>query len=409
MKFSLDKTYLILLFYISPFIDALSGYLILSKILPEGGVGSPSQLFRLFLIILSILILLKNKKYFHISMILIVYIIFMEFVFFYIHGNVFGYIIGLVYGSKLIYLLLIYLTLYYLYSVKKISFKSLLTYIQKYVLTMGILLVVPFILGVGFSSYEEGTFGNKGFFAAGNGLGIFMGTGLMLSIYYWKYTRKRYSLFLSLFLVFSTVIIGTKTVFIFSLVALIFMIYYLKNYYLKHAILFILLYIFIFYSQDISDSLKTIFDVVFYRLNNNDSFISFLMSNRDVYFQDAISNISYEGLYALRLFFGLGAYVSFRNPYEQLNSIDILESDFSDIFFMYGLLVLFIYLFIFIIVMSQCFIKKQFFLGLIFFMLFSHSLLAGHVLFNGMSGIMLPFLILLILTFKPKIPIKGFR
>ena len=112
MKFTLDKIYFVLIFYISPFIDALSGYLILSEILPEGGAGSPSQLFRLTIISLSIFILLKNRKYFYIAMLSIFYIILIEFIFYNIHTSIFGYIIGLIYGSKLIYLLLLFLTLY---------------------------------------------------------------------------------------------------------------------------------------------------------------------------------------------------------------------------------------------------------------------------------------------------------
>lgn len=400
MKFTLDKIYLILIFYISPLIDALSGYLILSEILPSGGAGSPSQLFRLTIISLSIFILLKNRKYFYIAMFSIFYIILIESIFFNIHTSIFGYIIGVIYGSKLIYLLLLFLTLYYLYRNNEIDFNSLLKYIQKYVLVMALLLIIPFSLGIGFNTYYEGTFGTKGFFAAGNGLGIFMGVGIMLSVYYWQYTRSKYSLLISIIIIFATVIIGTKTAFIFSLTGLLSIVLYLKSRYISYFILVTVTTLIIFYYQEITDSLEIIFDVIFLRLQNNDSFISFLMSNRDVYFQDAISSICYDGMYILRLVFGFGVYVSFRDPLSTLQGMDTLESDFADIFFMYGLLVLFMYIFILIKINIRFLLKKQFFLGLVFLMLSLHSLLAGHVLFNGMSGLMLPFLILLALTFK---------
>lgn len=110
MKISLNQSFLILLFYVSPFVDAMSGYLILSGMLSDGGAGSPSQLFRLLLITLSLIILTKSKKYFISLLLLIFYIIVFEFSIFQIHLSPFGYIVSLIYATKLIYLVLVFYT-----------------------------------------------------------------------------------------------------------------------------------------------------------------------------------------------------------------------------------------------------------------------------------------------------------
>ena len=402
MRISIYKIYLILIFYIAPFIDAFSGYLILSGIISEGGVGSPSQLFRLFLIFISIYIISKNKRLFYFSLFSIFYCILLEYIVFQLHLSFFGFIVGFVYDSKILYLLLIFLTLYYMNTINYISFIKLLKYLNNYILLMSLFLILPFFLGIGFPTYYEGTFGTKGFFSAGNGLGIFMGAGFLLSIYYWQYTREKYSLLKTLIICFSTIIIGTKTVFIITLIGLIFIIYYLNNKYLSRFVFILVISSVTYFYIEIIDILNIIFDVVFKRLSNNESFISFIMSNRDVYFMEAINNISYEGLYILRILFGMGAYISFRNPYEIINGIDTLESDFADIFFMYGIIGLILYFIIIFLLIRSLFIKRLFFLCFIFFLFISHSLVAGHILFNGMSGTLFPILAILTISLKNK-------
>ena len=193
MKINLNLIYLILLFYIAPFVDAISGYLVLSGIIAEGGTGSPSQIFRLILLLLSLKIISKNKKKSIIAFFFVLYIICIESIFSIIHNNIYGYIVGLVYGSKLFYLYFIYLSLDILFKSNIISFSILLKYIRNYILLTAIILSISFVSGLGFNTYAEGTFGFKGFYAAGNGLGIFQGIGLLLSIYYWKIIQDKYN------------------------------------------------------------------------------------------------------------------------------------------------------------------------------------------------------------------------
>ena len=120
------------------------------------------------------------------------------------------------------------------------------------------------------------------------------------------------------------------------------------------------------------------------------------MSERDVYFIDAITNLETNGVYALRLITGLGALISFRSPHVNFNSIDTLESDLTDLIFTYGIISVLVYLG-WAIYLHYQYISKRLFFGIIFTLLILHSVLAGHILFNGMSGVLLPTFSLLIL------------
>lgn len=398
MKISLPQIYIILLFYIAPFIDAASGYLILSEIIPEGGAGSPSQFFRLILLLIALRLTMLYEKFFYIVTFLIIYIIAVEFIFFMVHNSFYGYIIGLVYGSKLIYLMLTFMTLFILLKNHTISFLRLLKHIRNYIAITAILLILPFIFGLGFNTYGEGTFGFKGYYAAGNGLGIFMGIGLLLSIYYWKITNERYSLILSFIIMFSTIIIGSKTALILSIFGFSSIIFLQHNIYIKSMVIVIIFLVVGIFLDHLLGAFNQVFDVIIFRFGNSESFLSFIFSNRDNYFIDAINTVSLDGLFLLRLFFGFGVYISFRDPMTSYNVIDILESDFADIFFMYGMVFILFYMMFIFFHLYQVFNKKKFFLGFVFLLLMTHSILAGHVLFNGMSGVLVPLLSLLILN-----------
>ena len=398
MKISISKTYLILLFYIAPFIDALSGYLVLSKIIMEGGAGSPSQLFRLLIMLIALILLLEDKKKFLTIVLFVGYVITIEFSFFMIHQNLYGYIIGLVYGNKLVYLLLIFMSLHIMLKSKFLSYLDLIKHIRNYITITAIILSLSFLFGVGFNTYGEGTFGFKGFFAAGNGLGVFQGIGLLISIYYWKVTQERYSLVFALIILFSTVIIGSKTALILSLLGFLSIIIFTKSIWLKSLVILLISLTIGIYINDILDIFYTVFDVILFRFGNSDSIFSWIFSNRDNYFIDAINSVSFDGLLILRLFIGFGAFISFREPLGNYPSIDILESDFADVLFMYGILFIVIYVLFILFNLYKGLNSKKFFLTFIFLLIISHSLIAGHVLFNGMSGVLVPLLSLLILN-----------
>lgn len=406
MRISIYKTYLILIFYIAPFIDAFSGYLILSGIISEGGAGSPSQIFRFIVLILMLLISWRDKKIFYFLIGFIVYIIFIEFSFFVVHQNIYGYIIGLVYGNKLVYLVLVFISLYILIKNNQLSFIILLMHLRNYIVITSLIMIISFLSGTGFNTYDEGTFGIKGFFAASNGLGIFMGIGLLLSIYYWKITRENFSLLLVFMILFSTIIIGSKTALLLSIVGFVSIVLFLNNIFLTTFVSVAVLSFIGYYFDEIVTIFYTIFDVIIFRFGNSDSIFSWIFSNRDNYFVDAISSISFDGFLFLRLFVGFGTYISFRNPFESYLSIDVLETDFADILFMYGLFFIVFYMFFILFNLYNGIKNKKYYLSFLFILLMGHSLIAGHVLFNGMSGLLVPLLSIFLLTNKQELKCK---
>lgn len=397
MTINIDKLFILCLFYLAPVIDALSGYLILSNFLQEGAAGSPSQVFRFFILVLMLFILSQSRQFLWKVSLFFAYIVSVEIYFFIFHQNSYGLAIGIVYGSKVGYLIMVFLTLSFLINRHCLTSIDLLRHTRNYIAITAAILIFSFLSGLGFNTYAEGTFGVKGFFAAGNGLGVFMGIGLLLSIYYWYISRERFALLISLVIFFATVIIGSKTAFLLGLIGLLSILVFLKSLILIIFATLAAFSIIGFYANEIFDLLSTIFDVILFRYENSESIFSWIFSNRDNYFANAISQISFEGFLLLRIIIGFGAYISFREPFQTYPAIDILESDMADILFMYGVVMLIFYFMFIVTGLYKGIIRKHYFLTLSFILLMGHSFIAGHVIFNGMSGVLVPILFLLIL------------
>ncbi len=391
MKTLLTNTVVVSLFYLTAFVDVFSGVLILGGILPEGGAGSPSQLFRFFLLFLLFRVAMLSRRFFYNLSFFIIYILSVELISFLFHQSAYGLIIGLIYGGKIIYLLLVYYALKVLVYNQYLTTSRVKKHIKRYILLTSLLLLLPFFLNIGNSTYLEGTFGFKGFFSSGNGLGVFLGVSSLLLIYHFKIHKSYYSFLRSIITLFATLIVGSKTALFFFVTGISTLLFSIKRYL---SILFMVMggLVLIYYLPSLINTFGVVFDVIVFRFNNADNFFSFIMSNRDVYFLDAIENYRIDGFLFFRIFFGFGVYTSFRDPSNHYLSFDTLESDFADLFFMYGLFSLLIY---FSIILYFGFIglrKRKYFLSIIFIFLIFHSLFAGHVILNSMSGVMLPLI-----------------
>jgi hypothetical protein len=80
-KIILIFIYIILL--VTPFIDTLTGFLILSGIMHEGSLGSPSQIIRLVILVLSLILSIQNNiKLLQILLIGLYYISLRNYIFF---------------------------------------------------------------------------------------------------------------------------------------------------------------------------------------------------------------------------------------------------------------------------------------------------------------------------------------
>lgn len=399
MKVNLSDIFLLSIFYLAPFIDAFSGYLVLNGIILEGSAGSPSQVFRLLVAVLMLFFLINNNALSYPIVFFVLYIIIVEIFFFVFHQDILGLVIGFIYGSKIVYLAMVFCTLSVLKN-NLISSSMLLLHLRNYIAITASLLILSFLSGFGFNTYAEGTFGFKGFFAGGNSLGIFLGVGLLLSIYYWSLLRRPFPFFVCVTILVSLVVVGSKTALLLSLLGVTSIIFFLRSRLLVAFVLVVLLVVGLTFSNEIIHAFFKVYDVILFRFSNSASISSWVLSYRDIYIADAIGQVSYDGLLLFRLFIGFGAYVSFRDPFQSYGSIDILESDVADLFFMYGGLMVLGYLIVILCALYHGLIRRKYFLVMSFLLLIAHSIMAGHVIFNGMSGVMVPAIFLLL--FMPR-------
>ena len=390
----------ILFFYcltiLGPFVDAFTGYLVLGRILEEGGIYSPSQLFRLLLLLVLFITLIKKQKGIPILVSIFFYAVMLEFTSFCFHNSGKGFALGIIYSTKIVYTLGIYFLTTWALENNVLTEK----HITKLISTGGIItasiLTLSFFMGIGYNTYAEGTFGFKGPFPGGNGLGVYLGVCLGLYINNInKLSRK--DIFPLSVMFFSTVIIGTKTALFLVLLSLIFVLYKSR---FKIIIIPAAVIIGGYYFQSIYDVFFKVFDVIAFRVGKADNLLEYMLSNRDTYLVDAFKSWNIDGFNALRVFFGSGVYVSFRSLRSLDGKYDTLESDLWDLFFMYGLIssILYVTLIFWVLIKSY---KKQ--LSITFFLIAfmcTHSIMAGHMLFNGMTGALFAMVVSVSTTLK---------
>lgn len=249
------------------------------------------------------------------------------------------------------------------------------------------ILLITYFLGIGFSTYDEGAFGFKGPFASGNGLALYLGSMSLFSLYCFRETKQNSYFYASIVIIAAALIIGTKASLLFIIAYTFFILALLKNIYSIIIILVSVIYA-AFNFNIILNIFFLVFDVIIFRFNQSSSIFDFLASGRNGYVFDAFETLNIDGLYSLRLIFGMGSFISFRNL-DNLEFFDTLETDFFDIFFFYGVLGLFLYIIFFVLTMMRILKHRNYFVGFIFFLVFSYSAIAGHVLFNSMSVVAL--------------------
>lgn len=390
-KISLKKVFLWGLFFIAPFVDAINGYLVLSGITSEGFIGSPSQLLRGVLFIWAVNYV--PRKYSPILYFFVVYFLVIEISSFFYYIHLRGAIIALVTIYKLIYPIAIFLALKGLLNSGFITFEKLKIYFFKSAFLYALGIVLPFLLGIGYPTYIGGGFGTKGFFASGNGTGMFLGI-ISLFCYHEKiYKLSKLYFFMYLIIVLGVFFIATKATAIFLLLLTLLFFLQLPN--MIKGLVAILILAFLYNSYDIlMDNINVMFDVIMYRYENSPNFMTFILSGRNNMVSDAFEQFDTGGLYFLRPIFGSGTFLSFQNPSGNSQIFDMLETDIVDVFFMFGVIGVLIYLHIFLKPVYFFFLNRLWVPLLLFIAVFFHSLLAGHVIFNGMSimGVVLMYL-----------------
>jgi hypothetical protein len=374
------KLIITILFYLLPFADFLTGFLVLNKYITEGGLASPSQILRLVTVTLIFYYNKRSNKHLLPSITLLSYFIFIEFYSYFFHLDIFGLAIGLVFCTKLIYIISIYNFFLLLNKEGKINYEILLSHIKNAVIITAVLLLIPYSLGFGYATYE-GSDSSKGYFASGNALGAYIGSGILLFSKNSIKSNNIVSIIVLFGVLFSCILVGTKTAFIFMFIFIAIFFIQLRT---TAKLSFIIFFTFLF--GYISTIVLDRFDVFFSRIDFT-NLIGFIFSERDNFVIDAFRNFSLDGVYFLRIFIGFGAYLSYRNPeFIEYPFVDILESDIADIFFMYGISILILYFYSFYNFTRYAFKARNFILLTNLILLFTASSLAGHVVFNGMSG-----------------------
>ena len=364
--------------------DFLTGFLLISGFFKSGSVGSPSQLGRLILAALSLYVLRRSPRFFTICIMGATYVIALELVsFFLLHHNPKGFFSAIISGYKPLLFLFVVLTYFFFKHKKQINAWMLLSYGRLSALIYGFNVIICAVLEIGAKTYGSGTFGTKGFVPSNNGLSMVLGVYTLVSLFMYLKTRKSKDFVYFSLICLSCLLVGAKTSLIFPFVAFLVLFIKMNLWYKLYLIAFVGVWIFSYF-EVIVTIFRAIFDVVIYRFENNASFWTFIASSRDKFVIEAFNQYDLSGWWVLRILFGLGAFVSFRNP-NSINQMEMLETDLFDVFFRYGLvLILICAIVVFWAALSNLY-QKRYLLFLTWCLAIIFSSVAGHVVFNGMS------------------------
>lgn len=376
-----NKVEFILLSYLilSPFADLLTGIFIYKLGMPESFLGSPSQFIRVIFILFSLPLL--DRKRLKIVFGIFCYLWTIETVSFIYIQELRSFFSGMNYFMKLLYLYLFYEIIRMINDRGEETVLKIVNVFLDSSCLYALGIIIPTVLGIGVSSYGfEDTFGQKGLFASGNALNIYLGTALSIALLRINKTKKDV---IKIFILMAGIILlGTKTAFLFLFFGIML---YLKNQ-PKHLRMFILIFVFVIfytYGDVILKALSGIYDVILYRFSIRVDFLTFITSGRNVYITDAFDEFFKSSIWPIKFIFGGGAFLSFRSAYYPGMSYDTLEMDMFDIFFMYGLIGAVIYMILFYVILAVSF-KKSKVLFMLFALFLFHSFLAGHVVFDGL-------------------------
>lgn len=393
-RLSVSVIFLIALFYLTPLFDAITGFLVLNEIFSESFIGSPSQLIRVAIIIASTTFLRRKDIYCLIGILL--YFLLIEFIAFALYRQLAGVFTSFMFTYKLIFPVVVYLVL------KNMIQKGILSVadIHRYMFNSGVIyalgVIIPFVLGIGFATYGEGTFGSKGFFSSGNGLGIYLGVIAALSVDQGMDRDSIYSRLKFLAIFIALILVGTKAAMILLIIVMLFVFNRLNS--LVKAMLILSIGVVLYsYSDVLLEAMSTVYDVVVYRYQRSETFWEFIFSGRDDYVINAFKEYNTDGILSYRIGIGGGSFLSFRDPSFYVPAFDTLETDFFDVFFMYGVIGLSIYIFLLTYGFYKSAMKKDYGAFIIWWALSFHSLIAGHILLNGMSVIAI---VIIIVTLK---------
>lgn len=381
-----------------PIVDNLTGSLFKLGIIGEGGIGSPSQLarFSLFLFAIWLLDFSKNENALKKILIIFSYLMAVElFVAFY-HFNFKAFLTGVVFSTKILFAFCCYFFIGAWLDGDKEKTILLIRKIIQYGTLCAFLVLLAYFSGFHISNYQIGI-ATRGLFISGNGLGVVLGTASILLAYFSpKLTLLK--LMHIMLLVGTTALLGTKASMIFSVIALAVLYMRLAKQNPLITAAFTVLF-FYFLLLPLLEILQSVFENIIFKFNKIDNKLSMIASSRDVFIKDAFEQVKFESWYSIRSLFGGGAfyaYTDFTLGGEFMRKK--LENDLFELFFVYGLTAVAVYLGLYFRALFQSLKNRNFIIALTLSLIFFHSATVGHVLFNGTSAIAYAFC--LALAFK---------
>ena len=393
---SIITAFLLFNVLVLPVVDNLSGILFKLKILGDSSIGSPSQLGRLvafvFILYLIFFYLESNSK--RLVSIVILYFLSIEWFAALLHLQLLPFLYGAIVSSKIIYTALCAILFVELAKQKLLTHQAFTYWFIFYGTVISLLVLIAYISGFHISNYSKGI-ATRGLFISGNGLGVVLGSCVLVLIH----NIKSFSLFNVchiLLLLLTTALIGTKGALIFLLCGLL---YFQLKVIKKHPFISILLVSVVIYStyDIISTFVSLIFQNIIFKFQSIDDKWLLLASSRDLFIKNAFDVVEWESLYSFRFLFGVGAYFGYLDPFDNVNNLrKLLENDLFELFFSYGILSAIAYIIVYFWGLLICVRFKLFFYAGLLSLVFLHSITAGHVVFNGTSSIVLAFVIGLI-------------
>lgn len=385
-----SAAYLWALFYLMPFADAATGFMVLSGRFPEAAAGSISQFLRAALIIPALLVL--KGRWTYAAALPMLYVLALESFMLVLHGQPSWFLVSVIYDFKVVYLVVAYLALRELVN-RQHQTLDITRYFVRGATLYGAILLLSTLAGWHTPTYGEGTAGTKGLFASGNALGFYLGCAALVALDNAPGATRRQSSIEAAFLIFCCLLVGTKASLIFTALFAA-LVLYRASWSWKAVLITVACAGFVLYSAEIVAAFGLLFDVILFRYERSESLFAFMASSRDAYVREAFAVFNPTGWGVWRLLFGAGSFVSFRDVDAEGLQYDTLESDFFDIGFAYGAIGLALYLAVIAYGIVLALRARRGALLLAWSATAFYSAAAGHMAFNAMSGLAFPVLLI---------------
>ncbi|TRZ36824.1 hypothetical protein CEQ21_15045 [Niallia circulans] len=396
LRLNIYERIFVFIYLLIPLVDSVNGYFLLNNISTPISIG---QLYRFLITFLFLLVIFKFAKkidfykFLFFSMVLVM----LQFVYFFKHANLSGMFFDI---SNIIKLLFIIITIEgyrALYKSGKIRGIIIVRILKISIFTFPISILIPKLLGVGFTAYSNGG-GYSAFYNANNDLNIVLIILLIFSLELVfqgirNKDKKNVLYIIGLLLIITvTLLVGSKSSMAFSVISIL--IYSFRsiksNSVLKNFNLFLLIslvaFVLIRLSYLFQNEINGIIERNKYFFNKSENILGFLLSGREIFLENAYYSFINSEHIITRLIIGVGSYAKNLELGQLLNTgTKVIEMDIFDIFFAYGLIgTILIYSYFIIIFIKAC--KIEFVYKYLYLSVFVFSTIVGHVLFSALSG-----------------------